>query len=221
MFEGANATMLDVQFGTWPCVTSSDCTLAGVFTGTGICPSKFYKQEHLEVIGVVKAYSTRVGEGVLPTEDLTEYGDTMGRVGKEFGVTTKRKRRCGWLDLVQMEYSSMLNGFTSLNLTKLDVLNEFDTIKICVKYVNKAGNEITKYPRDELELSQAIPVYREFEGWRGFDMKIAKTYEALHPNIKTYIEFISDTLKINVKYINTGPRRDQIIVRDHKNYFII
>ena len=157
---------------------------------------------------------------MLPTEDLTEFGETMCRVGKEVGVTTKRKRRCGWLDLVQMGYSNMINGFTSLNLTKLDVLSEFDKIKVCVKYVDINGNEILKYPRDEDELSLAIPVYEELEGWKGFDMKTVKTYNDLHPNIKAYIELISYTLHINVKYINTGPKRDQIIVIDLKDYFI-
>lgn len=211
MFEGANATMLDVQFGTYPYVTSSDCTIAGVFTGSGLNPSRFYNKK-TEVIGVVKAYTTRVGGGVLPTEDLTEFGETMGIKGKEFGVTTKRKRRCGWLDLVQMGYSNMINGFTSLNLTKLDVLSEFDTIKVCVKYVDKDGKEIIGYPRDEQELSKAIPVYEEIEGWKGFDMTTAKTFDDLHPNIKAYIKLISDTLDLHVKYINTGPERDQIIV---------
>lgn len=214
IFEGANAIMLDIDHGTYPFVTSSTCSLAGVFSGTGMSPSKFFSQPH-EIVGVVKAYMTRVGNGKLITEAFDADGEIMQTVGGEIGVTTKRKRRCGWLDIVQLRYACMINGFTHLNITKLDVLSEFEEIKVCVSYINtKTSESIHEFPSIESELDNLEPVYNVYAGWKGFDLSTISTYEELHPNIKKYLETIEALLNVHVKYINTGVERDQMLVHN-------
>lgn len=213
VFEGANASMLDIQFGTYPYVTSSDCTVQGAFTGTGLNPAKFYNSDY-EIIGIVKAYTTRVGNGVLPTQYDDEKNKLIATVGGEKGVTTGRLRRCGALDLVQVKYVTTINGYTHLDLTKLDVLSELDEITVCIGYEDQTGTAVREYPCDEYELAKVVPVMKTFPGWKGFDISSVKTYDDLHENIHEYIEYIEHYLGVPVKYINTGPGRDQIIVRD-------
>ena len=203
--------MLDIEYGTWPYVTSSNCTVNGVFMGTGLRGDEFYNHSH-EIIGVIKAYCTRVGGGVLPTEDHGEAGAIMQSVGKEVGVTTGRKRRCGNLDLVQAKYSAGVNGFNVWNLTKSDILSEFDDVKVCIGYkINDV--EISSYPVDEDDLVKAVPVYKVVPGWKGVKFTGFKTFEELPDNFKLYIGLIEEYTGIKVKYINTGAARDHLIVR--------
>ena len=214
IFEGANAIMLDIDHGTYPFVTSSTCSLAGVFSGTGMSPSKFFSQPH-EIVGVIKAYMTRVGNGKLITEAFDRDGEIMQTVGGEIGVTTKRKRRCGWLDIVQLRYACMINGFTHLNITKLDILSEFDTVKICTSYTNtKTAQSVHEFPSVEEDLDNLEPIYNTYDGWKGFDLSTVTTYDELHPNIKKYLETIESLLNVHVKYINTGVERDQMLVNN-------
>jgi adenylosuccinate synthase len=203
--EGANALMLDTYHGTYPYVTSSHCSLSGVFTGLGISP-KYMKTRKWEIIGVAKCYITRVGGGVLPTEDKTEIGSEIQRIGGEIGVTTGRKRRCGWLDLPQLKYANNINGTDYLNITKLDVLSFLDEIKVCTKY----NTEI--YPSNENKLSKVVPEYVSLPGWKGFNISKCETWDELHPNIKSFIKFIESETGIKVKYINSGPERNQMII---------
>lgn len=213
IFEGANGTMLDIDHGTYPYVTSSSCNIYGVFSGTGLCPANFYKKQY-QILGVTKAYSTRVGNGPFVTEVFDDEYKLLQEKGCEFGVTTSRKRRCGWMDLVQLKYSLMINGFTELNLTKLDVLSCFDTIKICTRYKNKETNKVTmEVPSSDHEVNNIVPVYHEVNGWKDYDITTAKSYDDLHPNIQNYIYIIEQYLGICIKYINTGPERNQIIIR--------
>ena len=213
IFEGANATMLDINYGTYPNVTSSICTVPGVFSGSGMNPSIFYNNPH-EIIGVVKAYTTRVGNGKLITESIEE-GKIMQIVGGEIGVTTGRIRRCGWLDLPQLKYSIYINGITVLNITKLDVLSEFDNIKVCIKYLNtKTNTETETIPSDEEILENLEPIYVELLGWKNYKLSDIKNYNDLHPNIKNYIEFIEKNLNIPIKYINTGQDKHLMIIKD-------
>ena len=162
LIEGANALMLDIDYGTYPYVTSSNTGLGGIFTGLAINPTKLDK-----VIGVVKAYTTRVGEGIFKTEDLGEDGTQLQAIGREWGVSTGRKRRCGWLDLVVLKYSNNVNHYTILNLTKLDVLDTFKTIKVAVAYKDpQTGEELDYFPADLNYLETLEVVYKEFEGWQ-------------------------------------------------------
>ena len=214
VFEGANATMIDLDHGTYPFVTSSSCISSGIFTGSGFDPTSFYNRPH-EVIGVMKAYITRVGNGILMTEAADEYGETMRRVGGEVGVTTGRQRRCGWLDLPQMEYACKINGFTHLNITKLDVLASFDTVKICTQYrLKQSGEIVSTYPSDENELQHLEAEYVTFPGWKNFDFSEVRNYADLHRNIRDYIEFIEQFLFVPIKYINTGSDRNSMIIRN-------
>ena len=213
VFEGANAVMLDIDHGTYPFVTSSSCTTAGVFTGSGINSTDFYKNDY-EIIGVMKAYITRVGNGKLITESEDE-GKIMQKVGGEIGVTTGRMRRCGWLDLVQMRYSININGYTHLNITKMDVLSEFDKIYIANSYRHSITNEnVDTYPADENDLHYLEPIYTQLDGWKGYDISTAKTYDDLHPNVKNYIKIIESHLRVPIKYINTGQERLQMIIKE-------
>jgi adenylosuccinate synthase len=215
VFEGANAAMLDLDFGTYPFVTSSICNIQGAFSGTGLDPAKFYTAKGgYEIVGVVKSYITRVGNGCLPTQFDEKLDMLISKEGGEFGVTTGRRRRCGALDLPQLKYVASLNGYTHLNMTKTDVLSILDTVPICTKYVNSTGEEIVCFPADEHELSTIKPVYKIFDGWKGYDMTTAKTYDDLHVNVKKYFEFIEQELGIPIKYINTGAGRKEMIVRD-------
>jgi len=202
--EGAQGTLLDIDFGSYPFVTSSNTVAAGACTGLGVAPSQTGR-----VIGIVKAYCTRVGSGPFPTELFDETGELLRKQGHEFGSTTGRPRRCGWLDLVALKYSIMINGVTEMVLTKADVMDNFDTIKICTKY--KIGKKTTE--RFPTEINEKIkPVYKEFKGWNQNLSKI-KEYEKLPQAFKEYIAFIEKETGVPVSIVSTGPDREQTIIR--------
>lgn len=206
LVEGANALMLDIDFGTYPYVTSSNTGVGGVCTGLGISPRKLGK-----VIGVVKAYTTRVGAGPFPTEQLNEFGESLQQIGQEWGVTTGRKRRCGWLDLVVLKYSHMVNDYSSLNVTKLDVLDTMDQVKIGVAYTYK-GKTLESFPADLTVLGEVDVVYETLPGWKS-DITKCRTFEDLPLNAQNYILRIQDILGVNVEWIGVGPGRDAMIRR--------
>ena len=202
--EGAQGSMLDVDFGTFPYVTSSNTITAGVCSGLGISPQKIK-----EVIGITKAYCTRVGSGPFPTELNDEMGELIRQNGNEFGSTTGRPRRCGWIDLVALHFACMINGVTQVVMTKADVLDTIDLLKVCNKYkVN--GEETTQVPF-QMEGKNVEPLYKEFEGWKT-DITSIKNYKKLPAQMDTYINYINSTLGVPVKYISNGPGTDQIIV---------
>jgi adenylosuccinate synthase len=201
--EGAQGSMLDVDFGTFPFVTSSNTISAGVCTGLGVAP-----QQIREVIGVTKAYCTRVGSGPFPTELDDETGDLLRKSGSEFGATTGRPRRCGWIDLVALRYACMINGVTKLIMTKADVLDDFEKLDMCTKY-RIAGKETEEVPFQMLH--QGIePVLSSFKGWKK-DITAIKDFASLPEEMKTYISFIDSYLKVKVSYISNGPGRNQLI----------
>ncbi|KAI8843138.1 Adenylosuccinate synthetase [Chytridium lagenaria] len=206
LVEGANAIMLDIDFGTYPFVTSSNTGIGGVCTGLGLPPAKIGN-----VFGVVKAYTTRVGAGPFPTELLDETGDYLQRVGAEFGVTTGRRRRCGWLDVVVLRYSHMINGYTSINLTKLDVLDQLPEIKIGVAYVYN-GQRYNDFPADLNKLSQSTVEYETLPGWKS-DISKCKTFESLPLNAQKYVTRIEELLGVPVEWIGVGAGRDDMIHR--------
>jgi len=203
--EGAQGSLLDIDFGTYPFVTSSTTTAAGACTGLGIAPNKVK-----DVFGIFKAYTTRVGSGPFPTELFDEVGDTMAKVGNEFGSVTGRARRCGWLDLVALKYAVEVNGVTALYMMKGDVLSGFDTLKICTSY-NYKGEEIDHLPYN-IEEENIQPVYVEKKGWKQ-DLTGLTSYEELPAELKEYIEFIEDYVGIPIKVISVGPDRKQTIVK--------
>ena len=206
VLEGAQATLLDIDFGSYPYVTSSSPTIGGACTGTGI-GAKYIN----EVYGVTKAYSSRVGEGPYVTELKNEVGDKIRELGHEYGTTTKRPRRCGWLDLVALKYASMVNGLTGIALNHLDTVGKLDRIKLCTAY--EVDGEIEEYFSPNLEfLNKAKPIYEEFEGSFG-DISKCKDYEELPSNAKQYVKRIEEVTKTPVKFIGTGPGRDEIIKR--------
>lgn len=206
LFEGAQALMLDVDYGTYPYVTSSSPTSGGACVGSGVSPNKINR-----VLGVMKAYTTRVGKGPFPTELSGELENTLRSVGNEYGATTGRARRCGWLDLVIGKYATIINGLTDIILTKLDVLDGFDKIKVATSYIID-GKEYKSYPGN-LRKSKNIEIkYKEFEGWKEDISKIRK-YEDLPNNCKKYIEFIEEFLDCKITLISVGPNRDQNIIR--------
>lgn len=206
LFEGAQAAMLDINYGTYPFVTSSSPTSAGVTVGAGVAPSKID-----QVIGVVKAYSTRVGEGPFVTELFDEKGDWLRDHGYEFGATTGRPRRCGWLDLVVIRHANMLNGLTDIVLTKLDVLGGLDTIKVCTGY--EIDGEVLDYvPSDQADVAKAKPVYKELPGWSE-DLSTMKTWEELPQAAKDYVGFIEEFTGVPVSMISVGPDRENNIYR--------
>ncbi|RXI26482.1 adenylosuccinate synthase [Aliarcobacter trophiarum] len=202
LLEGAQGTLLDIDHGTYPYVTSSSTVSAGACTGLGLNPKDIG-----EITGIVKAYCTRVGNGPFPSEDFTEYGKTMGEVGKEFGTVTGRKRRCGWFDAVAVRYASRLNGCDKLALMKLDVLDGFDKIKVCVAY--EYNGERVDYMPSNMESVKAI--YEEIDGW---DSVVGiRKYEDLPINAKKYIERIEEITNVRVGIISTSPERDDTILR--------
>ncbi|KAK9387180.1 Adenylosuccinate synthetase [Lipomyces mesembrius] len=204
LVEGANALMLDLDFGTYPFVTSSNTSIGGVCTGLGVPPQKI-----TEVVGVVKAYTTRVGAGPFPTEQLNDIGETLQTVGAEYGVTTGRKRRCGWLDLVVVKYSARINGFTSMNITKLDVLDSLEEIKVGVAYMHN-GKRLSSFPED-LRVVEAVEVeYATFKGWKTSIADI-KRYEDLPEETKVYLKFIEDYVGTKISWIGVGPARSAMI----------
>lgn len=211
LFEGAQGSMLDTDFGTYPYVTSSHPTVGGFLVGAGVNARAID-----EVIGITKAYTTRVGKGPFVTEEDNATGDLIRQKGKEFGTTTGRPRRCGWLDLVVVKYTAMLNGYTSIALMLLDVLEGFEELKICVAY-NLDGKETTELPSTREELERAVPVYRTVKGFTQEEITEAKTYEALPKEAKEYVQIIEEYVGVPVNIISVGPRRDQTILR--KDFF--
>ena len=203
--EGAQGTLLDVDFGSYPFVTSSNTVCAGVCTGLGIAPNRIG-----EVFGIFKAYCTRVGAGPFPTELFDEMGDKLCTIGHEFGAVTGRKRRCGWLDLVALKYSIMINGVTQLIMMKSDVMNDFETIRVATAY------EIDGKPTSEFpyEVTEGLkPVYTDFEGWK-CDLRGCKSYDEFPAAFKRYVEFIERETGVPVRIISVGPDRGETIVRN-------
>lgn len=204
--EGAQGAMLDVDHGTYPFVTSSNPTIGGACTGLGIPPTSINR-----IIGVVKAYTTRVGNGPFPTEQLNETGERLRKSGFEFGATTGRPRRCGWLDLVGLNYSIMVNGITEIALTKIDVLNNFDSIKVCTEYMLN-GKALKNFPVDIPSLENIECQYNELPGWKDFDPEISN-YDEFPTELKEYISFIEKETGVPVSIASIGPGREETIVR--------
>jgi len=204
LFEGAQGTLLDIDHGTYPYVTSSSTCIGGVSTGTGIAP------RHITgVVGITKAYCTRVGEGPFPSELHGEMGERLRKAGHEFGSTTGRPRRCGWFDAVALREAVRLNGLTGLAITKLDVLNELESIKVCTAYSYK-GQLLEEFPREADILQECTPVYEEFEGWCS-DICEARTMAELPAAAKAYLTKLEELAGCPAVLISVGPRRDQTI----------
>lgn len=207
LFEGAQGALLDIDFGTYPFVTSSNPTSGGVCTGSGVGPTFIN-----DVLGIVKAYTTRVGSGAFPTELNNELGDLIREKAHEYGATTHRPRRIGWFDAVILKYSARINGLTGISLMLLDILTGIDKIKICTKY-NLNGKLITNVPSNLQDLEQCIPVYEEFDGWTE-DITNVHTFEELPINAQNYILAIERLVGVKVKIFSVGPDKTQTIVRE-------
>ncbi len=209
MFEGAQGTMLDIDNGTYPYVTSSNCTSAAICTGAGIPPSMVE-----QVVGVAKAYTTRVGAGPFPTELKDEIGHRLLHQGEEFGTTTGRERRCGWLDMVVLRHAARLNGLSALAITKLDVLNDIDPIKVCVAY-DIDGERVENFPGNASRLMRAKPIYEELEGWGSWSEETAKLcrqgVEVLPRAMRDYVAFIEKSVGVKADIISLGKRREETI----------
>jgi len=203
--EGAQGSLLDIDFGTYPYVTSSNTTSAGACTGLGIPPNKIGN-----VYGIFKAYTTRVGSGPFPTELFDETGERIGKIGHEFGATTRRARRCGWLDLVSLKHSINVNGVTELIMMKGDVLSGLEKLKICTKYRYK--NEIIEHLPFTIDDSSLEPIYEEIEGWNE-DITQIDNYQDLPDNFKKYVTFLEKNLELEIKIVSVGPNRKQTIIR--------
>ncbi|ACD91220.1 MAG: adenylosuccinate synthase [Chlorobium limicola] len=206
LLEGAQGCLLDVDHGTYPYVTSSNPTSGGACTGSGIAPNYVGK-----VIGVVKAYMTRVGNGAFPSELFDETGESLCRIGHEFGATTGRKRRCGWIDLVALRYSLTVNGVTEIALTKLDVLDTFEEVKVCTSYMLD-GKEIHDFPTDHPTLSRVTPVYKTLKGWMSSNAH-ARTLDDMCPEARSYVTFLEDELQVPVTFVSVGPGREETVYR--------
>jgi len=204
LLEGAQATMLDVDHGSYPFVTSSSPTAGGACAGSGIGPTRI-----AAVIGIVKAYTTRVGEGPFPTELLDEQGEWLRKTGAEYGVTTGRPRRCGWFDAVIARYATRVNGITGYFLTKLDVLSGLDRVPVCVAY-EVDGTRSDEIPMTQTEFHHAVPVYEYFDGWSE-DISKARTFEDLPRSARAYVEAVEQMIGAPVSAIGVGPRRDQTL----------
>jgi adenylosuccinate synthase len=206
LFEGAQATMLDIDHGTYPFVTSSNCSIGGIFTGSGI----FVK--NIEIVGVAKAYTTRVGNGPFVTELLDETGNQIREKGFEYGTTTGRPRRCGWLDTLVLRYTKRINNLDFLALTKLDVLSGLKEIKVSDAYINiKTGQRITEFPAETDSLNDFCPEYVSLPGWNE-DISKCKSFDELPTNAKNYLNKIEELVGVRIKYLGTGPERDELIV---------
>jgi len=205
LFEGAQGTMLDIDHGTYPFVTSSNPTAGAACTGTGIGPTRIDR-----VLGVTKAYVTRVGEGPFPTELDDADGQRMLERGNEFGTTTGRQRRCGWLDLVALRYAARLSGMTGLALTKLDVLSGFERVKLCVAYRDRDGNRLTTFPYHQTVFHGCTPEYEELPGWPE-DLSDCRELDDLPPRARAYVERISEAVEVPITLIGTGQGRHQVI----------
>jgi adenylosuccinate synthase len=200
LLEGAQGAMLDIDYGTYPYVTSSTTVSSGAFTGIGLSV-----KDVGVVISITKAYCTRVGNGPFPTEDHTSYGETMAKVGKEFGTTTGRKRRCGWFDAVAVAYACRINGCDEISLMKLDVLDGFDKIKICIAY-ELNGKQIHTVPHD---MSQVLPIYESVDGWDKTEG--IRDFDLLPTNAKKYIKLIEKYTNTKVGIVSTSPQREDTI----------
>ena len=207
LLEGAQGALLDVDHGTYPFVTSSNPTAGGACTGTGIPPNQID-----DVIGIVKAYTTRVGNGPFPTELLDDDGETLRKLGVEFGATTGRPRRCGWFDAFLVKYSCMINGINSVSITKLDILGNFDKIKVCVGY-KLDGKMLKSFPTDISQLEKIKPVYETLNGWKT-DISKIRSFNELPFETKDYLNFISSECQFKIKIISVGPKRSQTIFVD-------
>lgn len=205
LMEGAQGTLLDVDFGTYPYVTSSNPTSGGGCTGTGIPPTKVSS-----VFGIVKAYTTRVGLGPFPTELDEENGEKLRQAGAEFGATTGRPRRCGWFDAFMMRYSRMINGIERVAITKLDVLSYLDEIKVCTGY-EIDGKKITSFPTDIARMEKVVPIYETLPGWKK-DISKIKDYDELPTETKDYLSFISEQCGFEISIISVGPARNETII---------
>jgi adenylosuccinate synthase len=210
LFEGAQGAMLDVDLGTYPYVTSSTTTAGGAAAGTGLGPRRLH-----EVLGIVKAYATRVGAGPFPTELFDEYGEHLSRVGHEFGAVTGRRRRCGWFDAVVLRRSIVHSSCSMLCVTKLDVLDGLDTIRVCVGYRTADGISSSP-PLLSENFAECEPVYEEWPGWQESSVGITR-YEDLPANARSYLERLQALVGVPITIISTGPDRDQTIIR--KNPF--
>jgi len=205
LFEGAQATFLDLDFGTYPFVTSSNPVAGGVCTGAGVGPMYID-----EVYGVMKAYTTRVGSGPFPTEQNNEIGDMIRELGHEYGTTTGRPRRCGWLDLVMLKYAAKVNGLTALAINHVDTIGKLPKIKLCKAYI-KDGVEIRNFPASLKELAKCEPVYEEFDNWDE-DISNVRKFEDLPSNAKKYLKRIEEIVGVKIKFIGVGKDREQTIV---------
>ncbi len=203
--EGAQGTMLDIDFGTYPFVTSSNTITSGACNGLGIAPNKVK-----EVIGIAKAYCTRVGSGPFPTELNDEMGERLRQVGSEFGATTGRPRRCGWIDLPALKYAIMINGVTQIAMTKADVLNDFETVEACTAY--KVDGTISQQIPFDLCTTDILPVYEKLNGWKT-DLRNFTNYEALPESFLGYLNFVEEYLKTEVTMISTGPERERLVFK--------
>jgi adenylosuccinate synthase len=203
--EGAQGSLLDIDFGTYPFVTSSNTTAAGACTGLGIAPNKID-----QVFGIFKAYTTRVGSGPFPTELTDEIGQKMAKIGNEFGSVTGRARRCGWLDLVALKYAVLINGVTELYMMKGDVLSGFETLNICTQY--KINNQVINDLPYSINDENIEPIYQSFKGWKQ-DITNVKTFENLPIELKEYITFIEEFVNVPIKIISVGPDRTQTIFK--------
>jgi len=201
--EGAQGSLLDVDFGTYPFVTSSNTITAGTCTGLGIAPNKIDR-----IIGIFKAYCTRVGSGPFPTEDFTETGEKIRELGHEFGATTGRERRCGWIDIPALKYAIMINGVTELSMMKGDVLDTFETIKVCTHYIH-GGEKIDYFPYS-INDTETIPVYEEIQGWNTDTTKLDSS-EALPENLISYVKYLENLLETPITIVSVGPDRSQTI----------
>ena len=203
--EGAQGSLLDIDFGTYPFVTSSNTTAAGACTGLGIAPNKIK-----DVYGIFKAYTTRVGSGPFPTELFDADGAKMAKVGNEFGATTGRPRRCGWLDLVALKYAVQVNGVTELIMMKADVLSGFKTLKVCIAY-NYKGKEISHFPFN-IEPENVTPIYKSFKGWQE-DISSGDNFEKLPQTLKDYVAYIEESVGVKISIVSVGPDRTETILR--------
>jgi adenylosuccinate synthase len=208
LFEGAQGTLLDLDHGTYPFVTSSNPVAGGACSGSGIGPTRI-----TSVIGVAKAYLTRVGSGPFPSEADPERGAKLREIGAEFGTVTGRERRCGWLDLVGLRYAARVNGMTELILTKLDVLSSFDTIPVCTSYRLRDGLTTSDFPPHQSDFHHATGVFEELPGW-GADISGVTSYADLPSAARDYVRWVEEQMDLPVSLVGVGPRRDQMLTPD-------
>jgi len=208
LFEGAQGTHLDIEHGTYPFVTSSSVVAGNAANGSGVGPGNLN-----EIIGIVKAYTTRVGSGPFPTELFDDIGDMLQKIGSEFGATTGRKRRCGWLDMVVLSNAVRLNSLTGLAITKLDVLDDLDEIKICIGYEHN-GTIISDFPAEIKTLQECIPVYESHPGWKQ-DISGITEFNILPENAKKYLARIEELSKVKIKIVSVGPEREATIIKEN------